>query len=441
MSSEILDRIKEAGVVGAGGAGFPTHVKLAAHAETLIINACECEPLIRVDQQLLLSHTNEFLGGLDLALQQTGARKCYIAIKAKHTEVVSALKARTADSEIIEIAEIGDYYPAGDEQILVYDVLGKVVPLGGIPLAVGCVVCNVETIINIHRAVQSLPVITTFVTINGAIPTPATFELPVGISYREALSLCGVTDTSNKAAFDGGPMMGKLVLDLDAPIGKTTKAILLFDAEKGLVTKASMTEGQVLRQSKAACEQCQKCTDLCPRDLLGHQVKPHLLMRIVNYGLADFGGMKRALGCCECGACELYACPCGLSPRRVNALVKQQLLEAGVRIESDGADFRASSMIAYRKIPVKRLIARLGLSSHDHPAPLKATDYEPTKVSLLLKQHLGAPATSVVNPGDTVTRGQQIAHMQDDKLGAAVHASIDGVVSAISNTSIVLTKH
>jgi len=440
MSAEYLQLIKEAGVVGAGGAGFPTHVKLAAQVETLIINACECEPLIRVDQQLLISHQDEFFAGLDIALQLTGATKCYIAIKSKHALVVKELKAAVAGSKPIEIFEMGDYYPAGDEQILVYDVLGKIVPRNGIPLNVGCVVCNVETMINVARAVSGKPVITTFVTITGAVPSPATYELPLGISYRDALSLCGVTDVGKMAVIDGGPMMGKLVSDLDSPITKTTKAILLLDARNKVVVNQSMTEGQLIRQSKSACEQCQKCSDLCPRDLLGHDVKPHLLMRIVNYGLSDFQGLKRAFGCSECGACELYACPSGLSPRRFNMLVKQQLMAEGAKNDNTGVEFYASPMFPYRKIPSKRLIARLGLSAYDLAAPLQETSFEPKRIALLLKQHVGAPATPVVVAGDRVRRGDVVGRIDEDKLGVNIHASIDGVVEKADETVVVLIR-
>ncbi|MDR0308353.1 MAG: SLBB domain-containing protein [Coriobacteriales bacterium] len=441
MSKELLDNIKAAGVVGAGGAGFPTHIKLAAKAETLIVNAAECEPLIRVDQQLLQTHAEEFFKGLDIALQLSGASQAKIAIKAKHAEIIKELKVRAANSKNIEIFEMGDFYPAGDEQVLVYDVLGKVVPRGGIPLAVGTVVSNVETLINVARAVNSLPVTTTFVTVAGDLPKPATYELPIGISYREALALAGATDLDGKSALDGGPMMGKLISDLDAPITKTTKAVLLFDNNNRVITESLMSEGMVLKQSRTACEQCQKCTDLCPRDLLGHDVKPHLTMRIANYGISDFQGMTRSLGCSECGACELYSCPCGLSPRRVNQLVKQQLAKAGVKVDNSGLDFKALPMFAYRKIPVKRLIARLGLRDYDRPAPLSTLQYQPKQVTMLLKQHLGAPATAVVSMGDAVNKGDLIAKIDDDKLGANIHASITGQVTAANDAAIVLTKN
>jgi Na+-translocating ferredoxin:NAD+ oxidoreductase RnfC subunit len=436
-----LDSIKEAGVIGAGGAGFPTHVKLSSSAEVVIVNAAECEPLIRVDQQLLVSHTGEFLKGLSIALELTGAQQAYIAIKAKHGDVVSVIKAATADLDEVEVFEMHDFYPAGDEQITVFEVLKRVVPRGGIPLAVDCVVCNVETLINVARAAAGKPVTTTFVTINGAVPSPATYELPIGISYREALGLAGVRDTSGKTALDGGPMMGKVIADLDTPITKTTKAILLLDSDKRVIVEKTMSDGQILKQSHTACEQCEKCTDLCPRDLLGHDVKPHLIMRIANYGLTDFSGMKRALGCSECGACALYACPCGLSPRRVNMLVKQQLAASGVKNENGDTVFEASTMLDYRKIPVKRLVARLGLSAYDKPAPLTELNFAPKQVTLLLKQHLGAPTTAVVDLGDEVSVGDVIGRIDEGKLGTNVHASITGKITAVTDTAVVITSN
>lgn len=439
MSKDLIQHIKDAGVVGAGGAGFPTHVKLDAEARVFIVNAAECEPLIRVDQELLMSHTQEFLQGLSLAVRTTGAERAIIAIKAKHTKIVRSLEEATAGSPHIEVFGLGNYYPAGDEQIMVKDVLNKVVPRGGIPLAVDAIVSNVETLINVARAQELVPVTTTFVTIAGEVPLPVTLELPVGISYREALKLAGVTQTEGKAALDGGPLMGALIENLDAPITKTTKAILLLDKNKNVITEKAMTNEQILRQSRTACLQCQKCTDLCPRDLLGHKVQPHIIMRIANYGIADFEGMKCALGCSECGACALYACPVGLSPRRVNMLIKKQLAEAGIKVSSDDT-FVASEVFDYRKIPVTRLIARLGLTDCDSPAPLTTTDYQPQQVTLLLRQHVGAPATAVLPVGAAVQRGDIVGRIQEGKLGANVHASINGTVTAINSDAVVITK-
>nr|WP_320026640.1 hypothetical protein [uncultured Acetobacterium sp.] len=149
MNLEFINSIIEAGVVGAGGAGFPTHVKLDAEAEYVIVNAAECEPLIRVDQELLIHHTAEILDGLNKIVQETGAVKGFIAIKEKHQEVIKRLNEAIGNDQSIEVFPLKDFYPAGDEQITVYEVLKRAVPRGGIPLNVGCIVCNVETVLNV----------------------------------------------------------------------------------------------------------------------------------------------------------------------------------------------------------------------------------------------------------------------------------------------------
>lgn len=438
MENNFVDIIKDCGIVGAGGAGFPTHVKLSAKSEYVIVNAAECEPLIRVDQQLLLHYTKEFLEGLRLIVNNAGAKKGYIAIKEKHSEVINRLREELPQYSELEISLLHDFYPAGDEQVTVYEVLNKVVPQGGIPLNVGCIVCNVETVLNVYYAMQGKPVTYTYVTITGEVDKPATYKLPIGISYRDALKLCGAENLEGKAAVDGGPMMGKVISDFDMPVTKTTKAIILLDKEHLVIKKKMMDIKQILKQSKTACIQCSRCTDLCPRNLLGHDVKPHMVMRIANYGLSDFRGLKTALGCSECGACELYACPNGLSPRKVNAMVKQELAKAGVKADNAGKSYYASPFIDYRRIPVKRLIERLAMKKYDIAAPLANYDCKPQKVVILLKQHVGVTATAVVLEGMNVEEGSLIAKIEDGKLGANIHASISGIITAVNNQSITI---
>lgn len=438
MNSEWINKIIAAGVVGAGGAGFPTHVKLAAKAEYIIVNAAECEPLIRVDQELLINFSSDFLAGLRCIIKETGAKKGYIAIKEKHAEVINCLRQQIEDNGDIEIYPLRDFYPAGDEQITVYEVLKRVVPKGGIPLNVGCIVCNVETVLNIYQANQGQAVTATYVTITGEVNKPGTFAIPIGTSYKEALAFCGVENLAGKVGIDGGPMMGKVISDFELPITKTTKAIILLSDDSSLIREKTKSMEQVLKQSRIACIQCQKCTDLCPRDLLGHQVKPHIVMRIANYGLSDFSGMKTALGCSECGACELYACPNGLSPRRVNAMIKQEMAQSGIKIDVNEGNRPVSPMIEYRKIPVKRLIERIGLKKYDQKAPLEKFASRVQKVRIPLKQHIGAAAVAVVEKGMIVSEGTLIGKMEDGKLGANVHASITGIITIVSNESITI---
>jgi Na+-translocating ferredoxin:NAD+ oxidoreductase RnfC subunit len=438
MNKGFIDIVKDAGIVGAGGAGFPTHIKVSAKAEFVIVNAAECEPLIRVDQELLLKYAKELLQGLQEIIGETGAEKGYIAIKEKHTKVIEELRRQLPQYDGIELSLMKDFYPAGDEQIMVYEVVNRVVPEGGIPLNVGCVVCNVETVLNVYRASQGEVVTSTYVTITGEVENPATYLLPIGISYREALKLCGSVNLENKAIIDGGPMMGNVISDFDLPITKTTKAIIVLDSEQYVITKKTMDLEQILKQSKTACIQCMRCTDSCPRDLIGHSVSPHKVMRIANYGISDLTGMKTALACSECGACELYSCPNGLSPRRVNSVIKQELAKSGIKLDSSEYEYKASSLYKYRRIPVKRLIERLELKKYDVPAPLSDYSHDFNKVEMLLKQHVGAPATSIVEKGMNVDKGTLIARIDDGKLGANIHASIAGTITEVSENKITI---
>ena len=169
----ILDMVREAGVIGAGGAGFPTHAKLASKAEYILLNGAECEPLLRVDQQLMRMFPDKIIKGFELAGKLVGANKALIGIKGKHKEVISILRKRIEELQVgdfIEVKELPDIYPAGDEQVLVYELTGRVVPEMGIPINVGCVVVNVETALNIYHASMGVPVTEKYITVAGDIP-------------------------------------------------------------------------------------------------------------------------------------------------------------------------------------------------------------------------------------------------------------------------------
>ena len=179
MSKPEIENIRDAGVVGAGGAGFPSHVKFDARVDTLIVNAAECEPLIHVDKQLLQHHFDKVYEGIKIAAGLVGAKKVVLALKAKYTrsiEVIEDFKSKKSDGSGIdfELFKLGNFYPAGDEQVLVHEVTGRIVPEGGIPLMVGTVVTNVETLLNVSEALKGNSVTKKFVTLNGEIENPMT---------------------------------------------------------------------------------------------------------------------------------------------------------------------------------------------------------------------------------------------------------------------------
>lgn len=429
---DLMKIVQDAGVIGAGGAGFPTHVKLNAKVDYFILNGAECEPLLRVDQQLMKAFTAEIISGIKYVLDATGASKGYIAIKGKHKEAIDQVKS-CIDDERICLMLLEDFYPAGDEQVLVYEVLHRVVPEMGIPLKVGCVVMNTETILNIYNSVRNIPVTDTYLTITGKVKNPMTVKLPIGTSVSEALAQCGINDATGMRVIDGGPMMGKILDSTEEPITKTTKGLILLDENHNLIKKKTMSLDRARRVARVACEQCRMCTDLCPRYLLGHNMQPHKMMRKVGYRYENLQEAEIAFLCCECNLCELYACPVNITPKSINVLYKGLLREQGMKYVPEETEFKPRATRDYRKVPVKRLIQKLGLASYDCPAPLTDISFEPARVRIPLSQHAGAPALPIVSLGQKVERGEVIGEIPENALGARIHASISGRVTAIDN--------
>lgn len=431
--ANLLRKIREAGVAGAGGAGFPTHAKLDCRVEYLIANGAECEPLLQGDKELMATRARDLVNGVLTAVQITGARKPIIAVKARYSEVVEALQ-KAIPGTGIQLVTLDDFYPAGDEQVLVYEITGRVVPEGGIPLRVGVVVQNVQTLINIDAASRGIPVTDRYLTIAGAVPQPVTVKVPVGAPVRALLEQYA-GGAAGRLIIDGGPMMGRIINE-DQVVTKTTGGLILLPGDHPLMEKRALPMEKLIRRSRAACVQCSQCTDLCPRRLLGHRIQPHQVMRALGYYLARPELLLQTLICSECGVCDLV-CPMGLTPRAVNVMFKRQLAKEGIKYSPDGrgqgqGEIPPHPMREYRKIPTKRILGALGLLPYHRKAPLVKEEFRPAKVSIPLRQHIGAPAQPVVRPGDRVNKGDLIAEIPADALGVRMHASIAGVVEEVN---------
>ncbi|WLI78958.1 SLBB domain-containing protein [Kosakonia sp. H02] len=434
----IRQRVRDAGVVGAGGAGFPTYVKLQAQVEIFLINAAECEPMLKVDQQLMPQQAARLVRGVLYGMQATGAREGIIALKEKYHAAIAALMPLLPPE--IRLHILPDVYPAGDEVITIWLATGRRVPPAALPVSVGVVVNNVQTVLNIARAVeQQYPVTRRTLTVNGAVRHPLTVTVPLGMRLRDVLALAGGATIDDPGFINGGPMMGALLPSLDAPVTKTTGGLLVLPKSHPLIQRRMQDDRTVLAIARTVCEQCRLCTDLCPRHLIGHELSPHLLVRAVNYKeVATPQTVLSALTCSECNVCESVACPVGISPMRVNRLLKNELRQHGARYQ--GPLREADAMARYRLIPVKRLISKLALNDWYQEAPLTQLTVEPLQVCLPLRQHIGVPAVPCVQQGTAVTRGQCIASIPDGALGAPVHASIDGTVSAVTEQTITVVR-
>lgn len=438
----IVQMIKASGVVGAGGAGFPTHMKLDAKAEFVLVNGAECEPLLRVDQQLMASETEKMLFALNACVEQVGARRGIIGIKAKYHSAIHAIEKLLPHYPKLSLHQLANVYPAGDEQYIVYELTGKVVPEGGIPLMVGSVVVNVETLLNIYDAMKSnSPVIEKYLTITGAVKHPMTVKVPVGVSVQSIIEMAGGATVSDYKVIDGGPMMGKILGSTEEPVKKTSKGYIVLPADHALIASKEKSVERVLVEAKTACCHCDLCTDLCPRYLLGHKLHPSKLMRIAGYGsMGDkHASLDEAFLCCECGLCE-QACVMNLQPWKVNIYLKGQLNKMGVKNSNKREITEVHPFKEYRGFPVKKLIYKLDLSSYDAAADFTSAQPEYDFVKLMARQHIGKPSNLSVAVGDQVARGQLIFASEEGALGANIHASISGTVTEATQDYVVIKK-
>lgn len=431
--------LKENGVVGAGGAGFPAYAKLSDKADTIILNCAECEPLLRLHRQVLEKNTFEILSALQFVAKSVGAENIIIGIKASYTAALEALRAQKDSFPHIKVSEMKSFYPTGDEVILIYETTGRVVPPGGIPIAVGTIVYNVETMLNAYNAVKNKkPVTSKYVTITGEVANPITVQVPLGITVKELVDLAGGATTKDPAYINGGPMMGSLVSQFDV-VTKTTNAIVVLPKNHHVINKKTANISIDMKRAMASCCQCRMCTDLCPRHLLGHPINPSEFMRSASSGdTQNTMALIDTMFCSQCGICEMYACGQGLSPRTLIGEYKAGLRKEGVKVPQGVEAAPVPKARDYRRVPTYRLVTRLGLGKYDRPAPYEDIEYKPKKVKLMLNQHIGAPGTLLVSEGEKVTAGQLVANVPADALGVNIHASIDGTVTHVAEKFIII---
>ncbi len=428
----LSDIARKNGVVGAGGAGFPTYVKLQSSVDTVILNAAECEPLLHKDKELLHAFGQQIVQGLDEVREAVGADRAIIGIKDKYHDIIDELE-RIIPAKM-SVFHLGDFYPAGDEFVLVYDVTGRVIRPRQLPKDVNVLVQNVETILNL---VSRKPVTHKYLTVAGAVQNPVTIDVPIGVTMREALELAGGTTVDEPILISGGVMMGKLVTDWETPITKTTGGLIVVDREHAVARRYRADFKTINTIGRSACDQCSFCTEMCPRYLLGHPIEPHKAMRTLGFVAEPFLYMQGTEFCCECNLCTMYACPEDLDPKNVCTQGKRELRNIDKKWQGKPRD--PHPMGNGRRIPVTSLMRKLGLKKYNNTGPLLPLMENATRVTLLLQQHIGAPAQPVVKVGERVSAGQLVADVAEDQLGCPIHASIDGVVQSI-NGSIVIER-
>jgi len=313
---QLLEVVKKAGIVGLGGAMFPTHIKLNPPAnkkiDTFIVNAAECEPYLTVDYRLMLERYHDLILGIKIVMKILQVQKAYIGIESNKTDVFNQLKS-ALDSEEIELKLLKTKYPQGAEKQLIYAITGRKVPVGGLPMDVGVVVQNVQTVIAIKEAVvDRKPLIQRAITVSGeGVNKPVNLIARIGTKIEELLQHAGGLKEETERVILGGPMTGIAINRVDIPIMKGTSGITALLKEKEYTQKA--------------CIRCTKCVVVCPMDL-----QPYLLYLLANKRKYDEAVEEGLLSCIECGSCA-YVCPSKIDHVRAIKLAKKvyQALRGG----------------------------------------------------------------------------------------------------------------
>ncbi|MEE1113458.1 MAG: 4Fe-4S dicluster domain-containing protein [Eubacterium sp.] len=436
---ELQKKLREGGVVGAGGAGFPSYAKLNKNADTILLNCAECEPLLQPHRQLITVHADEILAGLHIVAETVGAKQVVIGVKKSYDAAIAAIEKEIGKYPEMRIHLLQEVYPMGDEVVLIYECTGRVVRPGGLPIEQGCIVYNVETMYNIYRAaMEDKPVTFKYLTIIGEVTKPITVPVSVGCSYESVVNLAGDITCKDPVYFVGGPMMGR-IQPHDGRVTKTTNAILVLPQDHPIVMKKRRKTKIDLARAASICCQCETCTNMCPRHALGHPIDPARFMRSAsNADFQDVNPFLNTFFCSGCGVCEMYACPQSLAPRSLIGEYKGGLRAKGIKAPA-ATTVPVRESREYRKVPEERLMARLGLSRYDLPAPLDDELQPEDSVRVMLSQHIGAPAIPIVKVGDHVAYRQQIAK-PGDGLSVGMHASLEGVVTNVTDKFIRIEK-
>jgi Na+-translocating ferredoxin:NAD+ oxidoreductase RnfC subunit len=433
----LVDQVRQAGVIGAGGGGFPTHVKLASKADSIIANGAECEPLLHKDAVIMETEAKALVRGMLLAQEAVGASNAVIGVKAKKKLAVEAVQEASKGTGI-KVHLLGDYYPSGDEYDLVYEVTGRLIPPAGLPLQVGVVVNNVETYVNIARAADGQPVTHKMLTIAGAVQAPATLRVALGTTYRDCLPAVGGLTTTDPVLCIGGLMMGQTTTDLDSPVTKTATGVVILPRDHHVMERKLKPNKIQAQIGKSACDQCRYCTEYCPRFLLGYSVEPHQVMRSLAFTAtgAQYWNQWASL-CCSCGLCTLYACPEELYPKEACDDSKAELRRADLKWAGP-TTVKPHPMRDGRHVPIKTLTKKLHVQQYDLPAPLWTGQLASNRLVLPLKQSAGTPCLPSVRTGDQVSAGQVLGTPAPNALGAILHAPLAGTVQEVTETQILL---
>ena len=435
--TEIKALLQNAGIVGAGGAGFPTYAKLSNEADLLCVNCSECEPLMYTDFILNREEMAKIVKGAELIMAATNIKHTYLAIKVHRAEALGYADGQVL-GENVSIKYLPSVYPIGDEIGLIYETTGRLIKAGNLPITAGVIVMNAETVYNAHEAIVSgKPLVEKWLTIAGDIPEKFTLKVPLGMRVSDIFKQLGIKVDSDHVIIEGGPSMGSISSPDRAVIKKTTKSILILPKTTRCVENKQSNIDDMLRRAASACCGCTRCTEMCPRYQLGYPLEPHKLIRAaLNSAAEDYPELiATASLCCSCGVCAEVCCQ-DISPKDVILNLKKILAKNKIKFVAD-KDYPVNPDRPYRMIKSSKWKDMLGVLKFDAIPTYIPKKLTAQRVEIPTSQHIGAPSIPCVNVGDRVNEGDMIA-TAGQGLSVPQYASISGKVVSCDPTKIVI---
>ena len=435
---ELKQVMKDAGLVGDGGAGFPSYAKLAEGADTLLINGSECEPLLYTDYILMKREMPMILAGIQSVIWNLGIKRALFCLK-EHTAKRLSLEEGDTLGAHITVKVMPNVYPIGDEVSLIYQATGRVIRPGNLPISKGVLVYNVETMYNLGRAVKYFePVTMKWLTVGGDVKEPRVIRVPIGTSVADLFDRLGIEVDDDHAVIDGGPSMGKIINHNIAEVSKTTKALIVLPKNTRAVEAKLINRKTAQSRAETACCQCTRCTDMCPRALLGYPLEPHKMVRTAMGAVVTMPHMVlSATLCCGCGICESLACSQGISPKAVINNYKELLAKNKLRYVAN-EDVSPKEEREFRMIPSHKWAQDLGIARFDKLAVWGGEIRDFDRVELALGKYIGIPSTPSVKDGSIVHVGDIVASASAG-LSIPQHASIHGRVT-VTDKKIIIDK-